>query len=115
MASKFNYISLQLLQHKLDDHIKLGDLSACLDEVTESCMRFVTSCYGHVQGNSLDANHWQKARRTKTEKVFLPQWQLSNPIVHVPIIKQHYGKPPVWYPHQTRTHHSMAGRRVTAP
>ena len=102
-----------------DDHIKLGDLSACLDEVTESCMGFVASLNGHAQGNALEAMRaeiftWKplaKGTSQQNLKVFLPQWRLSDPIVHVPIIKQHYGKPPVWHPHQTRTHHRMAGRR----
>ena len=84
-----------------DDHIKLGDLSACLDEVTESCMGFVASLNGHAQGNALEAMRaeiftWKplaKGTSQQNLKVFLPQWRLSDPIVHVPIIKQHYGKP----------------------
>ena len=90
-----------------------------LTPVTESCMRFVASLYGHAQGNSLDAMRAEIFTRKITGKRHVapklkslpPTMAAFRPHCARANYQQHYGKPPVWHPHQTRTHHRMARRR----
>ena len=100
------------------DNLCLGDPSTSLDEVTDSCLRFVATLYGKEQGTSLNSMHADIFKRKIVGQRHIPP-KLSNLPPTMAAFKlycQHahfqtaLRKTADMSSPQIRTHYSMVGR-----